>query len=171
MKVLWLVNVKLPIVYKAQGEVNKTYVGGWLDQISEKFIKENNLVVIYPSPNVAGEKGKNDHLSYYAAFTCANSIVLEDNVLLGSGCKIYDTDFHALEYTERVKGNYKGAPINTAPVKIDEGVFIGAGSFVLKGVHIGKHSIIGAGSVVTKDIPKNEIWAGNPAKFIRKIED
>lgn len=106
-----------------------------------------------------------------AAFTCANSIVLEDNVLLGSGCKIYDTDFHALEYTERVKGNYKGAPINTAPVKIDEGVFIGAGSFVLKGVHIGKHSIIGAGSVVTKDIPKNEIWAGNPAKFIRKIED
>lgn len=68
MKVLWLVNVKLPIVYKAQGEVNKTYVGGWLDQISEKFIKENNLVVIYPSPNVAGEKGKNDHLSYYGIY-------------------------------------------------------------------------------------------------------
>ena len=105
------------------------------------------------------------------AFTCANNIKIEDNVLLGSGCKIYDTDFHALDYEERVKGNYPGAPIKTAPVVIEEGAFIGAGSMILKGVTIGKHSIVGAGAVVTKSIPAGEIWGGNPAKYIRKVEE
>ena len=52
--------------------------------------------------------------------------------------------------------------------KIKDDVFIGAYSFVLKGVTIGNNSIIGACSVVTKNVPDNEIWAGNPAKFIRK---
>lgn len=104
------------------------------------------------------------------AFTCATKIELEDNVLLGSGCKIYDTDFHALDYSERIKGNYPGAPINTAPIHIEEGVFVGAGSFILKGVTIGAHSIIGAGSVVTKHVPAGEVWGGNPARFIRKVE-
>lgn len=103
------------------------------------------------------------------AFTCSDKIELKDNVLLGSGCRIYDTDFHALDYKERVKGNYRGAPIKTAPVIIEEGAFIGAGALILKGVTIGKHSIIGAGSVVTKNVPSGEIWAGNPAKFIRKV--
>ena len=48
--------------------------------------------------------------------------------------------------------------------------FIGAHSIVLKGVTIGKHSVIGAGSVVTKNIPDNEVWAGNPARFIRRLD-
>lgn len=105
------------------------------------------------------------------AFTCASKIELEDNVLLGSGCRLYDTDFHALEYSERIKGNYPGAPIKTAPIHIGEGVFVGAGSFILKGVTIGAHSIIGAGSVVTRSIPAGEVWGGNPARFIRKVEE
>ena len=106
-----------------------------------------------------------------SAFTCASEIMLGDNVLLGSGCKLYDTDFHALDYRERLKGNYPGAPVKTKPIIIGEGAFVGAGSFVLKGVRIGKHSIVGAGSVVSKDIPDYEIWAGNPARFIKKVEE
>ncbi len=103
------------------------------------------------------------------AFTCASSITIEDNVLLGAGCKIYDTDFHSLKYSERIKGNYEGAPIKIAPILIKEGAFIGAGSYILKGVTVGKHSIVGAGSVVTKNIPDYEIWAGNPARFLKKV--
>jgi len=49
---------------------------------------------------------------------------------------------------------------------LEDYAFIGAGSYILKGVTVGKYSIIGAGSVVTKDVPQGEIWAGNPAKKI-----
>ena len=54
-------------------------------------------------------------------------------------------------------------------VSIEHDAFIGADCIVLKGVTIGACSIIGAGSVVTKSIPQGQIWAGNPAKFIRNI--
>lgn len=100
------------------------------------------------------------------AITCEQEVTIEDNVTIGSGCHIYDTDFHPLDYSERVKGYYKGCPTKRKPIRICEGAFIGAGCFILKGVTIGKHSIIGAGSVVTKDIPDGEVWAGNPAKKI-----
>ena len=56
------------------------------------------------------------------------------------------------------------------PVVIKDGAFIGAHTIVLKGVTIGERSIVGAGSVVTRSIPDYEIWAGNPAKFIKKVE-
>lgn len=53
-------------------------------------------------------------------------------------------------------------------VHIGDGCFIGANSIICKDVKIGKNSIIAAGSVVTKDIPDNEIWGGNPARYIKK---
>ena len=54
------------------------------------------------------------------------------------------------------------------PVEIGQQVFIGAGVIICKSVTIGEGAIIGAGSIVTKDIPAGEIWAGNPARFIKK---
>lgn len=73
--------------------------------------------------------------------------------------------------------NYKiksGKPLGSLGVVgkkiiISENVWIGAGSIVLSGVTIGDKSVIGAGSVVTKNVPPNQLWAGNPAEFIRKI--
>ena len=59
--------------------------------------------------------------------------------------------------------------IKTKNIRIDDNVFIGGHSIILKGSSIGKNSIIGAGSVVSGEIPANEIWGGNPAKFIRSI--
>ena len=53
-------------------------------------------------------------------------------------------------------------------VTIRKGAYIGARTVICKSVEIGEYAIVGAGSVVTKDIPSHEVWAGNPAKFIRK---
>jgi len=98
---------------------------------------------------------------------CTVGISIQDNVLIGGGTKIWDTDFHSLDPIARV---FKGdTEIKSRPITIESSVFIGGSSIILKGVTIGKNSIVGAGSVVTKSIPSNEIWAGNPAKFIRKI--
>lgn len=86
-------------------------------------------------------------------------------MLIGAGCRIWDTGFHALDVEKRLSGD-TGVSV---PIKIKRGAFIGANSTILKGVIIGENSIIGTGSVVTKSVPDNEVWAGNPAKFIRKL--
>jgi len=62
-------------------------------------------------------------------------------------------------------------PAKTKPVRIGAFSFIGAGAFILKGAQIGVGSIVGAGSVVTGKIPDWQIWAGNPARFIREIPE
>ena len=102
------------------------------------------------------------------ALICHKSITIGNHVKIGGGVKIYDTDFHSLNPQIR-QSNEDIKNRQEKPVVIHDNVFIGAYSMILKGVEIGENSIVGAGSVVTKSIPANQIWAGNPAKFIRNI--
>jgi acetyltransferase-like isoleucine patch superfamily enzyme len=102
------------------------------------------------------------------AIVCHENVSIGDRVRIGGGTKIYDTDFHSLSYEERK--DYLTETAKSKPIRIDDDVFIGAHCIILKGVQIGKRSIVGAGSVVTKTIPEDEVWAGNPARFIRKIQ-
>lgn len=102
-----------------------------------------------------------------SAIYCAKSITIKENVLIGGDCKIYDTDFHSI-YLE----NRKAVPEigkQVSPVVINQGVFIGTGSIILKGVEIGENSVIAAGSVLSKSVPPNQVWGGNPAKFIKNL--
>lgn len=95
-------------------------------------------------------------------------IEIGNNVKIGGGTSIYTSDFHSLDYRiRRTKADLENR--KTASVIIGNDVFIGARCIILKGVNIGDNAILGAGSVVSKNIPANEIWGGNPAKFIRKI--
>lgn len=105
-----------------------------------------------------------------AAIVCENHISIGNNVLLGGGVCIYDTDFHSLNPNYRNDFYLDAKHTNKLPVIIEDNVFIGAHSTILKGVTIGENSIVGACSVVTKSIPCNQIWAGNPAKFIRFVQ-
>lgn len=105
------------------------------------------------------------------SIVCQKKITIGNNVKLGGNICIYDTDFHALNSVYRKNNKEDGENTNTKAIIIDENVFIGAHSTILKGVCIGENSIIGACSVVTKDIPSNQVWAGNPAKFIKNMYD
>ena len=103
------------------------------------------------------------------AIVCHEKITIHDNVRIGGGVVIYDTDFHSLDFEERTSVPEDLINVKTAPVIIEKSAFIGAHTIILKGVRIGENTIIGAGSVVSKNIPPNEIWAGNPIKFLKKI--
>lgn len=102
-----------------------------------------------------------------AAIVALEKIEIGNHVFIGGNCKIYDHDFHSIKFEERIQDNDPG--VKSAPIMIKDGAFIGAHSIILKGVTIGEKSVVGAGSVVTRSIPDGEIWAGNPAKFIRKV--
>lgn len=102
-----------------------------------------------------------------STINATTQIIIKDNVLIGSGCLITDTDSHPLDWRERITNNESA--IKSSPIIIENNVFVGARSIILKGVTIGENSIIGAGSVVSKDVPANCIVGGNPAKIIKQL--
>jgi acetyltransferase-like isoleucine patch superfamily enzyme len=103
-----------------------------------------------------------------SAIFCDESIMIGNHVHIGGGTQIFDTNFHNLDYLSRRNPALNNVS-KTAPVIIEDDVFIGSSCIIGKGVTIGARSIVAAGSVVIKSIPSDEIWGGNPAKFIKKI--
>ena len=97
----------------------------------------------------------------------SKTITIGDGTMIAPNVIIVDSDFHALWPPESRLLN--PCPENDADVAIGTNVWIGINAIILKGVKIGDNSIVGAGSVVTKDIPSDCIFAGNPAKLIKKL--
>jgi acetyltransferase-like isoleucine patch superfamily enzyme len=102
-----------------------------------------------------------------ACIWCHKSISIGNNVTIGGDVIIIDSDCHSLDYRHR------GHPEDLIhkvdrPIVIEDDVLIGTRSIILKGVTIGARSVIGSGSVVTKNIPSDCIAAGNPCKVIKK---
>ena len=94
---------------------------------------------------------------------CAKKISIGKSSMIASDVTITDSDWHGI-YD---RTDYVALP---KEVEIEENLWIGERSIVLKGSKIGKNSIIGAGSVVAGDIPENCVFAGNPAKFVKKLD-
>ena len=101
---------------------------------------------------------------------CANCIKIGKFVNIGGGTRIIDTDFHNLDWRSR-RDPAQNLKSKTAPIIIEDDVFIGTNCIILKGVTIGARSIIAAGSVVTKDIPSDSIAGGNPCRILRRKSD
>lgn len=102
---------------------------------------------------------------------CAAMLVeLGSECLLGANVTIADTDFHAIRPTGR-RFNNNSQEIAAAPIKIQDNVFIGTGAVVLKGVCIGKNSVIGARAVVCNDVDTDSIAAGCPARILKSFAE
>ena len=99
----------------------------------------------------------------------SQDVSIGNNVKIGALTIITDTDAHSMNPVLRANPKTDFANARKAPIIIKNNAFIGANCFVCKGVTIGENSIVGACSVVTKSIPDNEIWAGNPARYIKKL--
>lgn len=102
-----------------------------------------------------------------ACIWCINHITIGNNVKIGADVVLMDNDAHSLDYM--LRRDPRADQATSAPIQIGDDVLIGARTIVLKGVKIGARSIIGAGSVVTKDIPSDSIAAGNPCKVIKNL--
>ena len=101
-----------------------------------------------------------------STIVAGNSIEIGEDTILGAGSMVLDNDFHAPGMGFSWLTEYSK---NSKPIKIGRGCFIGARSIILKGVTLGDRVIIGAGSVVTKDVPAYSVAAGNPARIVGTV--
>lgn len=108
--------------------------------------------------------GRNFFANYNCKIVDGGQITFGDNVLVGPDCT-FVTATHALQPQRRLEGWMRFLPIT-----VGNNVWFGAGVLVCPGVTIGDNCVIGAGSVVTKDIPSNSIAVGNPCKVTRSVE-
>ncbi len=107
---------------------------------------------------------------------CATRVRIGDRVMLGANSTITDTDSYPVDYRQRFPQVYGEASesveteVASAPIIIEDDVFIGMHTLILKGVTIGRGAVVGAGSVVARDLPAYCIAAGNPAKPLKYLE-
>jgi acetyltransferase-like isoleucine patch superfamily enzyme len=111
--------------------------------------------------------GKNCKISSHT-FIC-EGVIIHDNVFIGHNVTFINDRFPKATTVEG--GLQTEEDWAVVPIKVESGASIGSSVTILCGVTIGKGALVGAGSVVTKDIPPYEIWAGNPAKFLRKVTE
>jgi maltose O-acetyltransferase len=141
-------------------EKRKLYLNQLLGKIGENFWIEPPFFCDYGYNIHAGD-------DVFFNFNCVildvTPVTLGHRVLVGPNVQLYAAT-HPLDYKERGSLLESGKPIS-----IGDDVWIGGGSIICPGVKIGSRSIIGAGSVVTRDIPDNVFAAGNPCKVIREL--
>ncbi len=127
------------------------------NQIGENSIVNNPLTVVLPK-NVTIGKGVT--IVNGALMMAAGGITIEDKVLIGANVQLISNNHDP----------YDRDVLTCKPILIKEGAWIGAGSTILPGVTVGKYAIVGASSVVTKDVPDYAVVVGSPAKIIKYLE-
>ena len=142
-------------------EKRKELLKKLLGKTNENFLIEQPFICDY-GYNI--EIGENFYSNHNLIILDANKVKFGDNVFIAPNCSFY-TAGHPLDAEIRNKGLEYAKPI-----EIGNNVWIGGNVVVLPGVKIGDNTVIGAGSVVTKDIPANVVAVGNPCKILKNIQ-
>ncbi|EFL21076.1 CysE/LacA/LpxA/NodL family acetyltransferase [Streptomyces himastatinicus ATCC 53653] len=137
-----------PILHELLGRVGP---GGW---VMPRFLCEFGFFI---------ELGAEIRINFDAVLLDCAPIVLGSRVWLAPRCQLYTAD-HDLD-----PGRRSAMWERARPITIGDDVWLGGGVIVLPGVTIGERTVVGAGSVVTKDLPADVIAAGNPARVIREV--
>lgn len=101
-----------------------------------------------------------------------NAIVMPNSLMMASGTITIEDNVRMAAYVKLISNNhdpYDRMILTCMPVVLKRNCWIGAGAVILPGVTVGENSIVGVGSVVTKDVPDNTVVAGNPAKFVKQL--
>ncbi len=146
--------------------------------IGEDCVIDGTLTVLHGKMEIGDRVVINDS----TRIICSDHITIGNDVLISWGCNIVDSNMHSLNSKERLKDtqnarqeienhtigqNVDYSAIQSAPITIKDKAWIGFHSIILKGVTIGEGAIVGAGSVVTKDVPDYAVVGGNPAKILK----
>ncbi len=107
---------------------------------------------------------------------CRRSIVVGNDVIMSWGVTVVDHDSHSIEWEKRAsdvadwrRGKKDWSDVTVSPVVIGDKSWIGFGATILKGVHIGEGAVVGAQSLVTRDVPAFTVVAGNPARIVKTL--
>lgn len=118
-------------------------------------------VQLYAGPGGVLEIGDDTFINNGSVLSASQGIYVGDRVNIAPGCTVIDNDFHGTDDRQ--------APPARAPIVLEDDVWLGTGVTVLKGVRIGRGSVIAAGAVVTKDIPAGVLAGGVPARVLRSL--
>ncbi len=157
-------------VFNMPGKVDKIAVG-------IGTVVEGDLLVFNYGGSIV--IGRDSYVGRNSVVWSGENVTIGDNVLISHNVNISDTSAHEFDHLERadrfrellVKGHpFDKASIQTAPIVIEDYVWINPYSIIIKGVRIGKGAIVAAGSVVTSDVEPFTMVAGNPARVVRQLE-
>ncbi|MGD8563299.1 MAG: acyltransferase [Desulfarculaceae bacterium] len=114
--------------------------------------------------------GDHSFIGHDCAFNLAQGISMGKHCLIASGAMFFDNHGHPFDASQR-RQNLPVSPDDVAPISIGEDVWIGTRAIILKGVTIGDRAIVGAGSVVTRDVPADAIVTGNPVSRLKRLPE
>lgn len=128
--------------------------------------------VIFPNAQIGSNCNICSHCLVENDVTIGDNVTIKSGVHIWDGVRIEDNVFVGpnVAFTNDLYPRSKQYPKEFYKTILKKGCSIGANSTIVCGITIGEKAMIGAGSVVTKDIPAGELWVGNPAKFVRKID-
>jgi acetyltransferase-like isoleucine patch superfamily enzyme len=135
-----------------------------------QFDEGMSFIVGVGLPEPAHLEIKN-HVTFagHQILSVARGISIGNHCLIGGS--IFDNDLHALDFTERRVRFGDITKVKSAPVVIEDDVWVGLNAMILKGVTLHRGAIVGAGAVVTKSVPPFTVVAGNPARVVRQLKE